>query len=359
MITNEQIADQLMNYDPSQIETFQKKSNSNSDVNDYKCNPVSQKTVSEDGHYRSKVRLIFNPFNIQNPFIKQLNYVFRDQQGFFMVKSSLADGNRDCPIFQAWKKLWFSKDNQQEAKEWAKQMFERNESLWCLCQVVEDKNHPELEGRYMNFKIPRAIYNKLESRMNPSKESGKTPQPMLDYLFGPVLEIDVTPGPDDPKNPSRKSREITYDLCEFESDYTPITKTDKTPLFTNEELETIDNYVEAKRNYAKAKTDQKKEESLKQLESLKSDIRSLYEKAIQYLKETVHNISEEKGFREWDDDTTARVEAYLTKVLNFEDPKLTGDDAVSNLENLESSSKTPESDSSSKSTVEETDDLPF
>ena len=50
-----------------------------------------------------------------------------------------------------------------------------------------------------------------------------------------------------------------YDLCDFDTDYLPITKVDGTPLFDEAELETIDAYATARTELVKAKAAAKKE----------------------------------------------------------------------------------------------------
>jgi hypothetical protein len=200
--------DSLMGFDPQNLEVFQEKPKQSQNANVYRTNPKLSK--AEDGHYRSKIRVIYNPYNVKNSIVPQATYAMTDTDGFFMVKSMLGNGDRNCPIFKSWKKLWFSGDDQK--KEWARKMYEKNESQWVLVQILEDDNQPELVGQVKVMKLPKTIYTKMEAKMNPSKESKKSPVPVLDWLIGLPLEMDVTPGPDDPKNPERKQRESSYDL---------------------------------------------------------------------------------------------------------------------------------------------------
>lgn len=103
-------------------------------------------------------------------------------------------------------------------------MYDKTESQWVLVQILEDENQPELVGKIMVWKLPKAIFNKMTAKMNPSPESKKSPVPVMDYLIGLPLDLDVAPGPDDPKAPERKQREINYDLCDFDTEYAPIIK---------------------------------------------------------------------------------------------------------------------------------------
>ena len=197
-------------------------------------------------------------------------------------------------------------------------------------QILEDMNQPELVGKIMVWKLPKAIFNKMTAKMNPSPESKKAPVPVMDYLIGLPLEIDVVPGPDDPKAPERRQREINYDLCDFDTEYAPIIKVDGTPLFTDEELELIDSYVTAKNDFAKAKSEAKKAAAQKAIEGLVPQIKELYKKALEYMKENSLDLEKECGFQEWDEKTTKRVQNWIEVVAPMRDPKtVTVNEAVS------------------------------
>lgn len=311
---------EIMGFNPQDLSAFQEEEEKKSyDENVYKTNPVRTKVVSEDGHYRSVVKILYNPFNVKKSIINQCLYVLQDEQGYLFVRSALADGDKNCPLFKGWKKLWFSGD--ENKKQYAREMFDRTESQWVLVQIIEDDNQPDLVGRLMVMKLPKSIYNKMVAKMNPSADSKKTPVPLMDYLVGPVLEMDVTPGPNDPAQPSRRQREISYDLCDFGTDPTPIIKTDGTPLFTDEELELIEDYATAKTNLDKAKTDAKREQLKHELSEMVTKVRELYSKALSYLKENAVDVEKECGYQPWSEATAERVNKWLDAVTNMRDPK--------------------------------------
>lgn len=316
-----QTVDEILGFNPSELDVFQEKPKSNGNPNVYRTNPSLSK--AEDGHYRGVVRLLYDPKHVKQSIVNQATYAMTDTEGFFMVKSALGNGDRNCPIFKSWKKLWFSGD--ETKKEWAKKMYDKNETQWVLVQVMEDDNQPELVGKVLVMKLPKAIYTKMSAKMNPSPESKKQPVAIMDYLVGMPLEIDVTPGPDDPKNPSRKQREISYDLCEFGTDYMPIIKVDGTPLFDEAEMEIIDAFVTAKNNVAKAKTDAAKKKALDEYNASVTNIKPLYQKALTYLRDEANVVDLEKEctYQGWDEKTTARVENWIKLVLDMKDPKTT------------------------------------
>ena len=309
--------DDIMDFNPSSLDVFQEPVSNNSyDQNIYKPNPAKSK--SDSGNYLSKIRVIYNAHNVKRSIVDQANYAMKDQDGFFMVRSVLAEGSRECPIFKSWKKLWFSGD--EAKKEWARKMYEKTESRWVMVQILEDENQPELVGQFKAMKLPKAIYEKMAAKMNPAPETKKAPVAIMDYLIGLPLEMNVQPGPDDPQNPSRKQREISYTLCDFESDYAPIIKVDGTPLFTDEELEVIDAYNSAKQEIAKNKSKAKVEAAQKTIQDNMDVVKALYQKALDYVKENSFDLVDECAYKEWDEATAKRVQSWIDTVAAMQDP---------------------------------------
>ena len=309
--------DSVMGFNPADLSVFKEDVKTDFNQNVYKPNPKDSK--SEDGNYRSRIRVIYNPNDLNQSIVKQATYAMNDQDGFFMVKSKLGNGDKECPIFKSWKRLWFSGD--ENKKDWAKKMYEKTESQWVLIQVIEDSNRPELVGQIKVMKLPKAIYTKMTALMNPAPETKKTPVPVMDYIFGRVLEMDVAPGPDDPANPSRKQREISYDLCSFEADPTPVIKVDGTPLFTDDELELIDLYNGARNDLLKAKTDKKKQEAQAILTENRDKVKELYGKVVAYLKDNSIDLVKECTYQPWDEATEKRVQNWIDIVATLHDPK--------------------------------------
>jgi hypothetical protein len=315
--------DEVMGFDPSNLDAFNEPDSRSFDANVYKTNPKDSK--SEDGNYRSRVRVIYNPANPKDSIIHQATYFLKSADGGLLVRSRLGNGPIDpefknCPIFKAWKKLWFS--GVESEKDRARALFDKTESDYVLVQILEDENKPDLVGKFMAMKLPKAVRVKLEAKMKPSKESKKTPYPAMDYVIGLELNMDVVPGPDDPAHPERKQREISYDLCEF-GDYAPIIKTDGTPLFDEEQLELIDSYVTAIKDSTGAKTEAKRKAAVSQLEELRPQLRPLYEIAFNYVKENAFDIREDQGWKEWDEQTATKVNHWIEIVLAGKNPETT------------------------------------
>lgn len=320
--TKMDMVDQLLGFDPRNLSAFQEKG-PKQDPNIYKTNPKDSK--AEDGVYRSVVKVLLNPFNLKESIVPQTTYYLKSQDGSRLVRSSLSLDDRNCPIFKAWKRHWFSGD--ETRKEFAKKMFDQNNSQWVLVQILEDENKPELVGQFKVMKLAKDIYDKINTRMNPSSASKAQPYPVMDYVIGLSLNIEVQPGPDDPKAPERKQREISYSLSNL-GDYATVIKTDGTPLLTEEEIELVDTYVNAINDSQNGKTEKKRKEGLKALEEVKPQIRPIYQKVAEYVKENVKDTATGKeldvaqycGFQPWDDNTKEFVNKWIEIVDAQIDP---------------------------------------
>lgn len=359
--------DELMDFNPQDVTAFQEPTQQAAgNPNIYKTNPNKvSKEVASDGHYRSKIRIIYNPFDKAQSIVEHAHYSFTDMDGFFMLDSKLAMGDKSCRMFRDWKALHFNQDPEIVAtvnvdglktpmtrRQWGDYMFEKSELRYCLIQVIEDENQPELVGKFMAMKLPKAIFDTLMAKMNPT-DKAKTPQDLMNYLFGPILSMDVTPGPDDPQNPERKQREIKYNLCEFESDPTPIITVTGESLFTDEEVDMINDYADGKKVLTNPKaTAKKKEEAKKKCTELVPALKKLMQKALDYAKENAINLMDEVGYHEPSEERWARYERWIKLVNEFKDPATVTESNT--ISTTTSTTITP-----TEEMPNEEDDLPF
>ena len=294
--------------------------------NFYKCNPKLSK--AEDGHYRSVIKVIYNPHNFMQSLVERQVYSMTDENGWFSVISSLSNNDTSCPIFKAWKSLRYSKDPVKEL--WAapeskggKGWFNKKTERWVTIQVIEDENQPELVGRYLYWKLPAAIWRMIEAKQNPSLESGKAPIPVFDFLIGRAVELDVTPGPDDPSDPSRKNREIKYDLSSLSEDPVQCINTDGSSLLTDDQQEVVDNYLDMMKKVWKARSAEKRTQLLSEVQESETykKFEQFYEsEVLNKIKADCGNVYEELSYKPWDEQTTVRVNAWLAKVTKGIDP---------------------------------------
>lgn len=363
--------DELMDLNPAQVITaFQEQTTKSSgNPNIYKTNPLStNKDVSPDGHYRSKVRILYNPFDKSQSIVKSAHYSFNDADGFFMLDTKLALGDRNCRIFKDWKSLHFDNNpeivatvdmkgipTQVNRKQWGDYMFDKTELQYCLIQIIEDDNQPELVGKIMAWKLPKAVFDMLNAKMNPT-DKRETPIDIMNYVFGPALKIDVTPGPDDPEHPERKQREIKYSLCSFETESTPIIKITGESFFNDDELDMINDYAEGKRVLTNAKsTAKKKEDATNKCKALVPALKELMQRAMDYIKENAINLNDEVGYKEPNESQWERYSKWIAIVRQFQNP-------MTHVEsNMITETKTVESIEATESegVVDEGEDLPF
>lgn len=319
--------DDMMGYNALNTDIFAKPATNAGNPNIYRTNPKDSK--AEDEHYHCKLRVLYNPFDKRRTIVHSEMISLRDADGYFTVKSSLSDAKdqnspyfrdaKKCPIFTQWKKVRFNSNLSDEVREAAKKWWNENKRSadYILVQVIEDKNQPEWVGRIAPWKIPSTVLKKVESKRNPSKDSGKVSVDVLNYLTGRVLDVEVVPGPDDPKDRNRYFREISYDLCEFDSEVCPIIKVDGTPLFTDEEVELIEKYDKKLTAIAKMKSPEERDKSYDLLKANKlfEDIKVLMKRAIDYVKENAINLVDECAYKPWDEKTIARVNAIMKEYV--------------------------------------------
>ena len=99
--------DDIMGFDPSNLSAFQEPVNANSfDANVYKTNPVKL-SKAEDGHYRSRVRVLYNPFNVKRSIVPQATYFIQDSEGSLLVRSKLGNGDKTCPSLHLGRSFGF------------------------------------------------------------------------------------------------------------------------------------------------------------------------------------------------------------------------------------------------------------
>lgn len=365
----------ILDFDPrSLVDPEQTASSSSFDENVYKCNPKLSK--SEDGHYRSVIKVVYNPHDLAHSIVDRQVYSLNDENGWFEAVSALSINSFDCPIFKAW--LPLHKSSNPEEVRWSNPeykggtgWFQKRNERWVTIQVIEDKNQPDLEGKFMLFKLPTFIYKLIENKQTPAVESGKPSIPVMDFLIGRAIELEVTPGPDDPSDPTRKNREIKYDLSTLSEEPVACTNPDKTPILDPEQEEVVEKYLSALKKIWKERDVEKRNEmytKLAEAEITKKFSEFYDTTVINTIKQVCPNVYEEKRYKPWSAELTERVNKWLAKVTKGIDPQQTVN------EDLEQKPQATETKSEAKaeqkpapapkpkqvtSAPEEDDELPF
>lgn len=341
-----------LNFNPSNLTAFSENDQqSYADSKIYRTRPAE--SVSKDGVYRATIKMVYNPFDLKNSILEQQNYAMQDVDGFFSVVSSLTVNDRSCPIFTAWKKCHYAKEGEMLKEQ--EKYFEKRFARWCIVQVLEDKNQPDLVGKYLFWKLPKSVLDVVNAKMKPSEESGRTPIPVMDFLFGRSIELEVNPGPDDKSAPERKTREISY-MCEISDECVSNTNVDGSPLLTGDEQAVLDKYIEAMTPVWKLKDPEKRAEKMAEINADPNTVqlKQIYNTVLARMKEIVPDLNE-LSYHEWSDNQKERVQRWLDVVMSGGNPlagtvqstPVTGTESAANAEQAK------------PTTEPNLDDLPF
>ena len=362
----------ILGFDPQNLSVFntdEQKPQSQGNPLIYKTRPADSK--SENGHYYATIKVVYNPFNPKQSTLDQQSYAIHDKDGWLTVVSSLTKNDTSCPIFKAWKKCHYADKGttlwKQAAKieEGGKALFDKRFARYCVIQVLRDKNQPELEGKFLFWKMPKVIFDLITTKMNPSKDSGKAAIPVMDYLFGRAIDLEVIPGPGNPGD-ERYSRETKY-VAELSEDVVSCISPDGSPLLNDEEQGILDKYVFEMTKVWKEKDPSKRETMKATVDSDENTValRKFYnEKIFPQIKKWCPNLIEELGYKPWNDEVKARVQRWIDIVLAGNDPAQADEvpevaSTVGATTEQPTQSTTSETMFDTTNTDTETDDLPF
>lgn len=317
----------VLGFDPSQLSVFSQTDKPASSGNNLLYHTRPEESKSEDGVYRSTIKIIYNPFDFANSIFEQQAYWLEDADGGFMAVSSLTNNDTNCPIFKAWKKCRYADPGtplwKQQAKveEGGRSLFNKRFSRYATIQVMVDKNHPELEGKYMFMKLPKAIYETVKAKTSPAKESGKCPIPVMDFLFGRSIDLEVRPG-EGAKGSLEYKRGTSY-FCEISDDTMCCTNPDKSPLLTPEQEMVVETYVTQMKKVWKEKDAKQREIILAEVNADPNTarLREFYPAIIEKIKGFCPNVVEEFQYKPWDEALTNRVNKWINCVLEGNVPK--------------------------------------
>lgn len=320
-ILNEDV--DVLAFDPSQLSVnnpTEHKPQGNQNI--YKPRPADSK--SEDGIYRSQIKVIYNPFDLRNSVLEQQSYALQDANGFFTVVSSLTNNDTSCPIFKAWKTCHYSKDEnlqkqQLPVKDGGRELFNKRFARYVLIQVLDDPNNPDLNGKYMFWKMPKSVWDIINAKQSPTNPQ-KASIPVMDFLFGRAIDLEVTPGLGKPGD-ERYTRETKY-TGELSEDTVPCVNPDMSSLLNDEQQEVLDKYVESMKKVWKEKDPEKRAE-LKHtidMDENTKQLKTIYKDVIEKIKSYCPNLIESLGYKEWSDEVKERVNKWINIVLSGNDP---------------------------------------
>lgn len=368
---------EILGFDPTQLDVFNQNDAPKSAGNPliYKTRPAN--SVSEDGVYRATIKVVYNPFNLRQSVLEQQSYAMQDANGWFTVVSSLTNQDTSCPIFKAWKKCHFAdpkKDEQSrilwkqaaKAEEGGNALFDKRFARYVVVQVLEDKNQPEAVGKFLFWKMPKSVWDIITAKMSPSLESKKPKIPVMDFLFGRAIDIEVTPGPKDPMHPEREQRETKY-TAELSDDVVSCVNPDGSPLLNDEEQEVLDTYVSSMMKIWKTKDPEIRAtmEAEVNADPNTVELRKIYAKVLEQIKGFCPNLIEELGYKPWTPEVTERVQKWIDIVLSGNNPAHVDNapeevkEAIAAEVSTPKPTPVPQVQNTVIDTSNDTDDLPF
>lgn len=355
--------DDILAFDPSQLTVNNPveapKQGGNPNV--YRTRPADAK--SEDGIYRSQIKVIYNPYDLRRSILEQQSYALQDANGWFTVVSSLTDNDTSCPVFKAWKTCHYSKDEvlQKQAKskdDGGNALFDKRYARYVTIQVLDDPNNPDLNGKYMFWKMPKAVWEVINQKQSPTNPA-KASIPVMDFLFGRAIDLEVKPGPGKPGE-ERYTRETSYS-AELTDDVVSCVNPDRSPLLNATQQAVLDQYVEDMKKVWKEK-DPAVRATLKNAVDVSENtktLKSFYREVIEKIKTFCPDLVKELGYNEWSEQTKTRVQNWINIVLAGNDPTTPAPTVAAEVGNTLSTPTPVPTSVPDPMTTDSDDDLPF
>jgi len=135
------------------------------------------------------------------PWAKVYNHAFQGTGGWF-IDNCLTTIDKQCPVCEANRELWNtgSKANQEIVRE-----RKRKLSYYSNVYVIQDKAHPENEGKLFLFKYGKKIFDKITAAMQPEFDD-ETPIDPFDFWTGANFKVKIV----------KKDGYWNYDKSEFD-----------------------------------------------------------------------------------------------------------------------------------------------
>jgi len=156
--------------------------------------------VDKAGNGFAIIRFLSAPQGEDLPWAKVYTHAFQGPGGWF-IDNCLTTINQNCPVCEANRELWNtgSKANQEIVRD-----RKRKLSYYSNIYVVQDKAHPENEGKVFLYKYGKKIFDKVMAAMKPEFDD-ETPINPFDFWAGANFKVKIT----------KKDGYWNYDKSEF------------------------------------------------------------------------------------------------------------------------------------------------
>ena len=84
---SEILENDILGFDPTQLTVFNEPEANKSAGDPLIYKPAPEKSKSEDGIYRSTIKIIYNPFDLRTSVLEQQSYAMQDKDGYFSIVS--------------------------------------------------------------------------------------------------------------------------------------------------------------------------------------------------------------------------------------------------------------------------------
>jgi len=143
--------------------------------------------VDKAGNGFAVIRFLSAPQGEDLPWAKVYTHAFQGPGGWF-IDNCLTTINQNCPVCEANRELWNtgSKANQDIVRD-----RKRKLSYYSNIYVVQDKSHPENEGKVFLYKYGKKIFDKIMAAMKPEFDD-ETPINPFDFWAGANFKVKIT-----------------------------------------------------------------------------------------------------------------------------------------------------------------------
>ena len=155
--------------------------------------------------------------------------------------------------------------------------------------------------------------------MNPS-DAKKASIPVMDFLFGRAIELEVQPGPGKPGD-ERYTRETKY-VGEFSDEVVSCVNPDGSAMLNDDEMEVLDTYVTKMNKVWKSKDAETRTALLEEVNADPNTaaLKKIYKRVLDNIKTVCPNLTEHLGYKEWNDELKERVNHWIEVVLTGNNP---------------------------------------
>jgi len=145
-------------------------------------------TPPANGVYSAAIRFIRNPQDKSKSVIEKWRAYMENpvngQKRYVDCPSSIGE---ESIIQKTWAKLYYSKN---QADKNLASAFSRRQQFYSIIQIIDDPQHPELNGKLMPFQYGIKIYNKIQKALKPEGKYEQKKE-VFDLFDGYIFNLKV------------------------------------------------------------------------------------------------------------------------------------------------------------------------